>query len=393
MTRRAAITWPGTRGDYRADGFTFEYALTGQTGKDWDDLYRLRQLTPEFMAECLYRGRVHFAKTVKEKAYWWYTKAHLHYGVLHFNNRFYAITVDDGLGKELARAKDGNKYNNKAQPEDGGEGPQEAQEAPQEKPDVLFTEEGKSLFLAACSAKSISNCLPKFLYCEINKFNGTLAYYFDIHLPHRKASVQTAFTGAALECAKSFNKALLSQSPGSSFDGSDGQLKRIRENWFGQGVRRVETLPFIGYDRDSGVYVYPAFGYQQGRELAVNDHGFIDTGKHQLKTLFRSINIEHGRNFDASWLPAFHSVFADNGMLALAFWFGGLFAEQIRAELKSYPFLELTGEYASGKSTLLGFLWKLIGRDDYEGFGPRQGDRQRPPAQSGTGRQYAGGAD
>src|SRR5690606_33234996 len=53
-----------------------------------------------------------------------------------------------------------------------------------------------------------------------------------------------------------------------------------------------------------------------------------------------------------------------------AFWLGSLFAEQIRANQKSFPFLEIVGEAGAGKSTLIEFLWKLCGRRDYEGFDP-----------------------
>jgi len=42
----------------------------------------------------------------------------------------------------------------------------------------------------------------------------------------------------------------------------------------------------------------------------------------------------------------------------------------VRITDKSYPFLELIGEAGSGKSTLIEFLWKLLGRDDYEGTDP-----------------------
>lgn len=53
---------------------------------------------------------------------------------------------------------------------------------------------------------------------------------------------------------------------------------------------------------------------------------------------------------------------------------GSLFAEQIREPhcLESYPFLELSGEPNSGKSTLIEFLWKLVGRTGYEGFDPQK---------------------
>ncbi len=56
-------------------------------------------------------------------------------------------------------------------------------------------------------------------------------------------------------------------------------------------------------------------------------------------------------------------------MVALAFWLGSFFAEQVREQYESFPFLEVTGEAGAGKTTLLKFLWKLFGRD-YEGFDP-----------------------
>ncbi|MBD3608967.1 MAG: bifunctional DNA primase/helicase, partial [Gammaproteobacteria bacterium] len=59
------------------------------------------------------------------------------------------------------------------------------------------------------------------------------------------------------------------------------------------------------------------------------------------------------------------------GIVALAFWLGSLFAEQIRAVHKSYPFIEIIGEPGAGKSTLIEFLWKLFGRDQ-EGVDPNK---------------------
>ncbi len=59
-------------------------------------------------------------------------------------------------------------------------------------------------------------------------------------------------------------------------------------------------------------------------------------------------------------------------MIALVWFFGSLFAEQIREIHKSYPFLEVVGEAGAGKSTLIEFLWKLVGRTDYEGFDPNK---------------------
>ncbi|MCP5751357.1 ATP-binding protein, partial [Klebsiella pneumoniae] len=71
-----------------------------------------------------------------------------------------------------------------------------------------------------------------------------------------------------------------------------------------------------------------------------------------------------------AWGGDLWRAFGAKGYIALAFWLGALFAEQIRAVQKSYPFLEVVGEPGSGKSTLLEFLWRLSGRPDYEGFDP-----------------------
>ena len=74
--------------------------------------------------------------------------------------------------------------------------------------------------------------------------------------------------------------------------------------------------------------------------------------------------------YTTEWLQHVWTAFGAKGIVALAFWLGSLFAEQIRETQKSYPFLEIVGEAGSGKSTLIEFLWKLFGRSDYEGFDP-----------------------
>jgi hypothetical protein len=64
------------------------------------------------------------------------------------------------------------------------------------------------------------------------------------------------------------------------------------------------------------------------------------------------------------------TCFGAQGFVALVFFFGSLYCEQIRARYQSFPFLEATGEAGAGKTTLLNLLWKLLGREGYEGFDP-----------------------
>ena len=87
----------------------------------------------------------------------------------------------------------------------------------------------------------------------------------------------------------------------------------------------------------------------------------------------------HNRKFAKNstvWLDMVWQGFGARGLVALAFWTGSLFAKQIRHAHKSYPFLEIVGKPGSGKSTLIEFLWKLVGlRDNYEGVDASQINR------------------
>ncbi|MCV5398020.1 hypothetical protein OFN24_31885, partial [Escherichia coli] len=65
--------------------------------------------------------------------------------------------------------------------------------------------------------------------------------------------------------------------------------------------------------------------------------------------------------FTTGWVDDIWTAFGEKGYVALAFWLGSLFAEQIRERDKSFPFLEIVGEPGTGKSTLIEFLWKLAG--------------------------------
>ncbi len=42
--------------------------------------------------------------------------------------------------------------------------------------------------------------------------------------------------------------------------------------------------------------------------------------------------------------------------------------QQIRARHKTFPVPRVDREPGAGKSTILEFLWKCVGREDYEGF-------------------------
>jgi hypothetical protein len=105
----------------------------------------------------------------------------------------------------------------------------------------------------------------------------------------------------------------------------------------------------------------------------LNDEDYFELGKLNIKTLSHSPELKINRDrrdYRPEWIDLVWQCFGAKGLVAVTFWFGTLFAEQIRKAQKSYPFFELVGEAGAGKSTLIEFLWKLYGRADYEGFDP-----------------------
>lgn len=331
-------------------------------GIDWDDAYKNGDLDDNFIRACRFRGEINSAESLEEKSRWLYLRREFTYKVVDFNNRFYSVSVEN-FNEELAKAIDKASQINIENTDNGELHKKTTSEA-------LHTETGKSIFFSALEAHSISNCLPNFLYSQIDKVNGEIAYNFLISYPNSNRPRQVALAGSALESPASFNKALLNQSPGATFDGSANQLKRIRDQWFDNGVVIVETVPFIGYDKESKIYIYPNFAFCNGRLLKPNKSGFVSANKTRLKTTLKSIPIQFNKEFAGEWANNFFKVFHYNGLVCLAFFLGSLFAEQLREKLGFFPFLELTGEPGSGKSVLLEFCWKLLGRSEYEGFNP-----------------------
>jgi len=70
------------------------------------------------------------------------------------------------------------------------------------------------------------------------------------------------------------------------------------------------------------------------------------------------------------WARDLYTCFGPQGVIALGFWAGSLLSELIRDDQKTFPLLEIVGSPGSGKTTLVEFLWKLLDREDYEGFDP-----------------------
>lgn len=353
----------------RALGYECEAAQIPQPDSrkvDWNDLHqrwafiddeseRAEQVDKD-LATARYHGSLLIAESAAEKGvlmYEWRERHEFHFG---FESRLYWFKMDL------------EKFNKAMQ----------ALESSERHEDQLLNEkQRRDKALRQCGGVvEIANCYPQALYFQRNEVTDESWYYFRVDFPHDSGSVKNTFTGGQVAAASEFKKRLLSMAAGAVFTGSGQQLDKIMKDQL-FGLKTVETIDFIGYSKLHSCYVFGDLAVRGGIVSVVNKEDFFEFGKLRLKTLQKSIAMHIQRDskqYRTDWLPMLWLCFGAKGIVALAFWFGSLFAEQIRAQYKSFPFLEVTGEAGAGKTTLLTFLWKLLGRE-HEGFDPSKSTR------------------
>lgn len=335
-------------------GFTCLAAQIPQTSKnkiDWNDCHQRDLLSEHDIETYLYHGALLVAKSASEKAILMYR----HNGdqsefYFDFANRVYWFKLDI------------DQYNKARQ----------AQESTDDS--TLLSEETlreKALY-ASSTIRQIANCYPTALYFQENLITNESWYYFRVSFPHDGSPVKNTFTSSQISSSAEFKKRLLGMAAGAMFSGSSMQLDRILADQL-YNIKRVDTIDYIGYSIDHKCYVLGDVAMKDGVMTEVNNEDFFDIGKLSIKSLNKSVQLSINRNRDeysTKWVNLIWEAFGAKGLAALTFWFGSLFAEQIRAKQSSYPFLEVVGEAGAGKSTLIEFLWKLFGRNGYEGFDP-----------------------
>lgn len=324
---------------------------------DFNDAYNADALTNEHLLEYKFRGALHTMERPLEKALliWGHTGRN-GFDFEH-NSRLFYFQLDF------------DKYNKRLQ-ELENEGLEDLTR--EELVDKAAEQSGSLIELA--------NCYPDFLYFQVNALTDESWYYTRIRFPHGAPAIKNTFTGAQLSAPTEFKKRLLSIAAGSIFTGSKSHLDSFLKKQL-YAIKTVETVDFIGYSKEHQAYVFNDFAIKDGAISQLNDEDFFEVGKLSIKSLNQSVHLHIGddQEYQDDWPQLIWECFGAKGLLAVAFWFGSLFVEQIRDRQKSYPFLEIVGEPGAGKSTLIEFLWKLVGRQDYEGFDP---SKSTPAARS-----------
>lgn len=344
----------------RDDGWSCTAAVIPQQGRsktDWNDIFQRdrgrdvneQRLAREGQKEFRHHGALLIAQTPTEKA------------LLIYNHNQRSAEFDFEFDRRLYWFKlDLDRYNR-------------ALDHIGERESGLTQDELRERALAESGGiRPIANCYPRPLYYQANLVTDESWYYFRVEFPHGGAPVKNTFSASQVSTSAEFKKRLLGIAPGAVFSGTSLMLERMMERQL-YNIKRVETIDYAGYSKEHGCYVLSDVAVKDGKIHEINSEDFFDLGQLSVKTLQQSVALTINRDaseYRTEWVQQLWTCFGPKGMTALAFWFGSLFAEQIRAEQKSFPFLEIVGEAGAGKSTLIEFLWKLLGRRDYEGFDP-----------------------
>lgn len=317
---------------------------------DWNDLGQRERLTAKHLDEYRWNGEVLIADDA-------FAKAFLIWGRKHWSS-FPFIFNSEQYWAEFSHRKIQNII------EELNDNPSTQEMTFEEKRAVAAEQAG--------AIERICNCTFRTLYFQRNPATEESLYYIRIDFPVDRQAVKAGFSGGNIAASAEFKKRLISVAPGAIWKGSGQQLDRLLENQT-RRIKTVETLDFTGYDRKREVYVLGDLSVRRGRVFRLNDEDFFDFGDCALKlqTTERLLEIDYDADaVPLDWFPVVISAFGNNGLITTAFWLMSFFAEQIRHETKSLPFLEATGLPGTGKSTLLEFMWKVSGRENYEGFDP-----------------------
>ncbi|PID66613.1 MAG: bifunctional DNA primase/helicase [Gammaproteobacteria bacterium] len=318
---------------------------------DWNEMWQMGLLNDSGIEDALHRGSLLTAKSAADKGNLIWSRDGYNQFHFAFDNRLYWFDMDFG------------KYNKTY------EMLSDAAERDGESVDV--DEIKKRALIESSAVVEIATCYPKALYFLRNDVTDESFYYFSITHPNGR-SIQARFSASATSTAGDFKKRLISVSAGAIFTGTSSQLDSIMKAQL-RNIKTVETIDFVGYDKTRGIYVFNDFAMANGKLYEINQEDYFEIGKQHTVKPLSSIEMDINKDkleYNDKWLPHVFNAFGTQGIVALIYWIGTLFAEQIRAYNKSYPFLEVVGEAGSGKTTLLEFLWKLYGRDNHEGMNP-----------------------
>ncbi|HGB9751564.1 TPA: toprim domain-containing protein [Escherichia coli] len=334
------------------DGWRTAAALPGKNSnkRDWNDLHIAGKLRGHDVKRYRYYGDLLLAKSPRDRALIMFSFRERKEFHFTFDNRVFWFKLDiERHMKAVERV-----INERNVDED------EARK-------IALKESG--------AVKEIANCNPVPLYYIRNNDTDEAWYYFRVTFPDG-ATLKNTFTSGQLTSASEFKKRLLHVAKGGIYTGTTAHLDALIKNDL-PAIKNVIGQDFIGYNKEIGAWLFNDVAVCNGKTYEINEEDYFEIDGINAKPLNKKpilqINYKKPDEFTTSWVEDLWLAFGEKGIITLAFWLGSLFSEQIRQKNASYPFLEITGEPGTGKTTLIDFCWRLCGRDNYEGVDPTKG--------------------
>lgn len=320
-----------------------------RSGEDWDDALKFRRLDEDYLRDSFYRGRLFTASTAKEYAFFHYCRHKSTYFQFQYRNQLYRTQIKENAPEQLVYPDPKRGWN-------------------VERVELMSA---FSDFLQISETNLICTGLIIPRYMEINRETDERKIFIQIISPNNNKEKMIEVKGSVWTNLTKF-KDTIADGTGVTFRGSQNDINDIYDKWWNGSIIQVDSVPFFGYDMQSGIYFFPDFAYRKGVFERMNSYGYIEFQNHAVKSFLGAASLNMVREckpFDPFWILNYKDCFGMNGLVLLAWWTGTLFAEQIRRKYRFWPFLECTGKAGTGKSTQIKFLWKALGvAGDWEGF-------------------------
>jgi hypothetical protein len=303
---------------------------------DWNDLHRAGKLKDNDIKKYRHWGQIELAKDRYEKAYsiWQFDKDN--YFVFEFDNTTFTCKLNKQKFDDMVKTTMDPREDRREKARDNA-----------------FKAHAT---LSVCATFAIEH-----LYFQANESTDDGQNYLRLRFNNGSPPVKMGFSAGAVATASEFKKAAL-RSPGALFTGNAKDLNYLYERWHVKRKHHVIALDYVGYDRNHKAYIYNDFAVENGKVIKLNKDDYFQLKKTGIKTLFNGKQ-NLSTQPTAPFLDDYQTAYGIPGIVALAWWMGSLFAEQIRQDFANFPFLELIGQASSGKSQMVTLLSKLIGKD------------------------------
>ncbi len=334
------VKWLLEQGEHAGAIFSSELL----SKRDWNDLHQRQQLTSEDFRNYKYYGKLELVKTAHEKAQLMYDHAsfkELLFTFSHFK-RMYRCTVDIDAHKKME---------------------EELNQADKNSDEIAL-----GAFHVAGKAIQEGNCDINLLHILESEVGEDPLYRVKVCFDNGAPSRQIDLGGNSFSSSAEFKKSIMSKAPGALCTTTAKSLEHRFTRWFKKKPIIVKTLDYAGYNKETDAYIYKEWAVQAGKIIKVNSDGFFELKQFGIKTHV-DLKQKLTDKTPVPWLSQYKTAYGDWGLVALTWWVGALFVEQIRQDYRSYPFIEIVGEASSGKTDMVDFLWKLLGREG-DSFNP-----------------------